>query len=100
MPVRRVADGGGGAPPDLEELLRRSQDKLRQVMPGGADGRHAASPRSPLGAVLLWLATGFYTVRPDEVGLNMVFGRYTGTTQPGLNYNLPVSDRLRRASRA
>ena len=39
--------------------------------------------------MLLWLATGFYTVRPDEVGLNLVFGRYSGTTQPGLNYNFP-----------
>jgi membrane protease subunit HflK len=28
-------------------------------------------------------------VRPDEVGLNLIFGRYVGTTQPGLNYNLP-----------
>ena len=28
--------GGGSTPPDLEELLRRSQDKLRTVLPGGA----------------------------------------------------------------
>src|SRR5512138_2516370 len=27
--------GGGSTPPDLEELLRRSQDKLRTVLPGG-----------------------------------------------------------------
>ena len=27
--------GGGSGPPDLEELLRRSQDKLRTVLPGG-----------------------------------------------------------------
>ena len=30
--------GGGGSPPDLEDLLRRSQDRLRQVMPGGPLG--------------------------------------------------------------
>lgn len=81
-------NGGGGAPPDLEELLRRSQDRLRQVMPGGAMGGRGLAAIAA-GAVLLWLATGFYTVRPDEVGLNLVFGRYTGTTQPGLNYNWP-----------
>jgi hypothetical protein len=29
-------------------------------------------------------------VGPNEVGLNRIFGRYTGKTGPGLNYNLPV----------
>ena len=38
---------------------------------------------------MLWLATGFYTVRPNEVGINMIFGRYTGSTGEGLRYNLP-----------
>ena len=38
---------------------------------------------------MLWLATGFYTVRPNEVGINMIFGSYTGTTGEGLRYNLP-----------
>ncbi len=82
--------GGGpnGSPPDLEDLLRRSQDRLRQVMPGGAMGGRGIIAIAA-GAALLWLATGFYTVRPDEVGLNMVFGRFTGVTQPGLNYNWP-----------
>ncbi|PSC05114.1 FtsH protease activity modulator HflK [Alsobacter soli] len=81
--------GGNGAPPDLEELLRRSQDKLRQVMPGGGGVGGKGAAAIALGAVLLWLATGFYTVRPDEVGLNLVFGKYVGTSQPGLNYNFP-----------
>src|ERR1700687_3516178 len=35
------------------------------------------------------LVSGFYTVGPNEVGLNKIFGRYTGKTAPGLNYNLP-----------
>src|SRR6185437_7788395 len=39
--------------------------------------------------ILLWLLSGFYTVGPNEVGLNMIFGRYTGKTSSGLNYNLP-----------
>jgi modulator of FtsH protease HflK len=34
--------------------------------------------------------SGFYTVGPNEVGLNKIFGRYTGKTGPGLNYNLPI----------
>ncbi|MHB2167536.1 FtsH protease activity modulator HflK [Alsobacter sp. R-9] len=82
-------NGPGGAPPDLEELLRRSQDRLRQVIPGGSFGGGKGIAAIGLGALLLWAATGFYTVRPDEVGLNLIFGRYVGTTQPGLNYNFP-----------
>ncbi|CAH1658009.1 HflK protein [Hyphomicrobiales bacterium] len=82
--------GGGGNPPDLEDFIRRGQDKLRNIIPGGGGG---ASGRGialiGLGAVLLWLATGFYTVRPDEVGINMIFGRYVGTTGEGLRYNFP-----------
>ena len=27
--------GGGRQPPDFEELLRRSQDRFRRVLPGG-----------------------------------------------------------------
>ena len=38
---------------------------------------------------IIWLVSGFYTVGPNEVGLNMIFGRYTGKTAPGLRYNLP-----------
>ena len=34
--------------------------------------------------------SGFYTVGPNEVGLNRIFGRYTGKTGPGFNYNLPI----------
>jgi membrane protease subunit HflK len=78
---------GGGAPPDLEELLRRSQDALRQILPSGFGGRGIAI--LTLLTLLAWLASGFYTVGPNEVGLNMIFGKYRGKTQAGLNYNLP-----------
>ena len=76
--------GGGGAPPDLEAILRRSQDRIRDLIPGGG-----SMGGKVLAALLLWLATGFYTVRPNEVGINMIFGRYTGSTSEGLRYNLP-----------
>jgi membrane protease subunit HflK len=79
---------GGGSPPDLEEILRRGQDRLKTIIPGGSMGGKGLAAIL-LGAVLLWLATGFYTVRPNEVGINLVFGRYVGQSGPGLNYNLP-----------
>jgi membrane protease subunit HflK len=39
--------------------------------------------------VVLWLASGFYRVEPDEVGVVLRFGAFTRTTLPGLNYHLP-----------
>ena len=83
---------GGGNPPDLEEILRRSQDKLKSWLPGGAggDGFGAKGIAIAVAAgVALWLATGFYRVDPDELGVELVFGRVVGQTKPGLNYNLP-----------
>lgn len=78
---------GGSPPPELEELLRRSQEGLRQVLPSGFGGRGASI--LVLLALLAWLLSGFYTVGPNEIGLNLIFGKYQGKTQAGLNYNLP-----------
>lgn len=79
-------------PPDLEELLRRSQDKLRSAMPGGISGGLSGKGASiiVLLTILAWLLSGFYTVGPNEIGLNLIFGKYQGKTQAGLNYNLPT----------
>ncbi|MGD0187291.1 MAG: FtsH protease activity modulator HflK [Roseiarcus sp.] len=86
--------GPGGSPPpsDLEELLRRIQQGLRGIVPGGGGG--GFGPRGfvllALAALLIWFALGtFYSVQPNEVGINLVFGRYTGKTAAGLNTNWP-----------
>ena len=80
--------GGGGQPPDLEQILRRSQDRLKDFIPGGSMGGRGLLV-AVLAAVALWLAFGFYTVRPDQVGINLIFGKFTGKTGEGLRYNLP-----------
>lgn len=80
--------GGGPTPPDLEELLRRSQDRLKSVMPGGGFGGGGLAAIVAL-AALGWFATGIYTVQPNEAGIETVFGRFTERTAPGLNYNWP-----------
>ena len=80
--------GPSSTPPDLEEWLRRSQDRLRQWMPGGGLGGRGLLALALIG-LAVWLLSGFYTVGPNEVGLNKIFGRYTGKTASGLNYNLP-----------
>jgi len=85
--------GGGGprgpVPPNFEELLRRSQDRFRRVLPGGfGTGTGVAIVIAAI--VVLWAASGFYRVLPDEVGVVLRFGAYNRTTQPGLNYHLPT----------
>jgi membrane protease subunit HflK len=42
-----------------------------------------------LGALGLWLASGFYKIEPGQEGVVTRFGAYIQTTQPGLNYHLP-----------
>ena len=90
----RPGGGGGGQPPDLEELLRRSQEKVRNLFPGGGGGGVGGIGRKGLvlaGLVVLglWLASGIYTVAPDEQGLVTRFGRLDRVSTPGLKYHLP-----------
>jgi len=42
------------------------------------------------GIFLIWLATGFYTVGPDEVGVVQRFGKVTEVKSPGLHYHFPI----------
>lgn len=81
--------GGGQQPPNLDDLIRQGQDKLKDIVPGGGSGKMWI----PLIVVLLvvaWALTGFYNVQPDEQGVEMLFGKQVGEpTQPGLQYNFP-----------
>jgi membrane protease subunit HflK len=77
----------GPAPPDLEELLRRSQNWLRKVLPGGGSGRGLAL--IALAVLALWGFSGFFRVEPDELGVVLRFGKQVRDVKPGLNYHLP-----------
>ena len=72
---------GGGAPPPMDEIL----DRVKKFkMPGGG-------PLVILVIVILFIASStFYTIKQDEVGIVQLFGRYVRTTQPGLNFKLPI----------
>jgi membrane protease subunit HflK len=81
--------GGGQQPPDLEEMLKRSQDRMKQVM-------HGSGVPGPLmllaGAVVVGLVAWhgfFFRVNPDEVGVVMRFGEYVRQEGEGLHFRLP-----------
>lgn len=80
--------GGGPTPPDIEEMLRKSQDNLKKFMPGGVgSGKMIIFGLFVL--VALWIASGFYKVASDEQGVQLVFGKYVTQTNPGLHWNFP-----------
>lgn len=84
--------GGGGPstppPPNIEEMLRQSQERFKRFMPSGGGIRGIALVVAAL--VAIWLATGFYRVQPGEQGVELLFGRFVKTTTPGLNYWFPA----------
>jgi membrane protease subunit HflK len=78
----------GPTPPDLEDWLRRGQDKLRTVLPGGNLGGKGFAIIAAI-ALIVWGLSGFFFVQPDELGVVLRFGRYVRLVQPGPNYHLP-----------
>jgi membrane protease subunit HflK len=69
-------------------MLRRSQDRLRRLFPGGK-GRGRGLVIALVAIVVLWGISGFYRVEPDERGIVLRFGAFNRTADPGLNYHLP-----------
>ncbi len=82
---------GGPQPPDLEDLLKRGQDRFKSVLPGNIGGSGIVILLIIVMAV--WGLSGFYLVRAEEVGVVTRFGEFLGETkgikQPGLHYHLP-----------
>ncbi len=78
----------GPNPTDLEELLRRSQDKLKNILPGGNLGGKGFALIA-LAAVAIWGFSGFFRVEPDERGVILRFGKVDREVNPGLSYHLP-----------
>ena len=105
--------GGGGnnqGPPDLDELWRRFNRKLNDMLgrrkqgprevgggPGGGGfggGLSSGQWRNGgllIGAIVVlgWLASGVYIVAPAERGVVLRFGKFVEETNPGPRWHLP-----------
>jgi membrane protease subunit HflK len=91
--------GGDQGPPDLDEVIKKLQDKLGGIFGGGKPGKGSTlGGRGPGSAgiglivgviVLIWLASGIYIVEPAERGVVLRFGAYSETTEPGPHWHIP-----------
>lgn len=78
---------GGNTPPDLEDIIRRGQDRLKNLVPGGFNGGVVAILVAVLG--IFWLTQSIYTIQPDERGVELRFGKpKPEVSMPGLHFHL------------
>jgi membrane protease subunit HflK len=96
--------GGGRGPgdqqpiPEIDEIVKKGQEQLRVLM-GGGGGKNGGSGGTGgpgfskrgvtlglLGLVALWLFASFYTVRPEERSVELMFGQFYRSGEPGLNF--------------
>jgi membrane protease subunit HflK len=86
--------GGGGPfgsrrPPDMEDVIRKGQERLKNLIPGGF-GSYKGIALVVLAGLVIWLVTGFFRVQPNQQAIQLVFGKPFGKpVEPGLHYNLP-----------
>ncbi|MCC6302012.1 MAG: FtsH protease activity modulator HflK [Gammaproteobacteria bacterium] len=91
--------GDRQGPPDLDEIVRKLQDKFGALF-GGRRGGRAGGPGSGrassfgIGTILLvvlvlWGLSGTYTIHEGSRGVVLRFGHYHETTEAGLHWHLP-----------
>jgi membrane protease subunit HflK len=84
----RGPSGPQGGPPDLEAIIRRGQDRLRQALPGGGGTGPALAALVAIALVAFWLFQSIYTVQPDELGVELRFGKpKQEVSGPGLHFH-------------
>ncbi|KFI33653.1 membrane protein [Haematobacter missouriensis] len=91
--------GEGPQIPELDQIMKKGQEQLRVLMGGRGTGTGGPRQSGPglgitrkgvflaIGALFIgWLALSFYTVRQEERSVELLFGRYYKTGEPGLNF--------------
>ncbi|HCN98415.1 MAG TPA: FtsH protease activity modulator HflK [Leclercia sp.] len=84
-------------PPDLDDIFRKLSKKLGGLGGGkGTGGGTGQGPRPHMGgrvvtivaaaAVIIWAASGFYTIKEAERGVVTRFGKFSHLVEPGLNW--------------
>ncbi|WP_054179667.1 FtsH protease activity modulator HflK [Trabulsiella odontotermitis] len=92
--------GRDQGPPDLDDIFRKLSKKLGGFGGGNkgsqGGGSNPQGPRVQMGGrivgivaaavVIIWAATGFYTIKEAERGVVTRFGKFSHLVEPGLNW--------------
>lgn len=79
----------GPRPPDFEDLIRKGQDRFKNLLPGGM-GAGKGLIIAIIAVLAIWLVNGFYRVEPEEQGVELLFGEYAQFRGPGLHWWWPA----------
>jgi membrane protease subunit HflK len=80
--------GPQGSPPDLEDIIRRGQDRLKNALPGGGAASPALFGLIVLAVLAFWVFQSVYTVQPDELAVELRFGKpKEELSGPGLHFH-------------
>ncbi|MEM9255699.1 MAG: FtsH protease activity modulator HflK [Pseudomonadota bacterium] len=94
---------GNQGPPDLDEALKKLQERLGGMFGGRGGGSSSGGGPGISGTaigivlvlgVLVWAFMGLYMVDEQERGVVLRFGKYHETVQPGLQWNPPLIDEV------
>jgi len=91
-------NGGNQGPPDLDQALKKLQEKLNDIFGGGGGGGNSGSADVSGGFIvvlllaiaLIWAALGIYQVNEKDRAVVLRFGKYVDTYGPGLHWNPPL----------
>ncbi len=84
---------GGGQPPDLEDMLKRSQDKMKRAMGGSGGGGGFPGVLMflifAIGALVVAWYAFFFQVQPSQQGIVLRFGEHVRSEREGLHFRYP-----------
>ncbi|EFV39852.1 HflK family protein [Hafnia paralvei ATCC 29927] len=96
--------GRDQGPPDLDDIFRKLSKKLGGLGGKGTGSSNSGNPRAPMGGkvvglavaavVVIWAASGFYTIKEAERGVVTRFGKFSHLVQPGLNWKPTFVDEV------
>jgi membrane protease subunit HflK len=82
--------GGNQNQPDIEEMIKRGQDRLKNAMPGGTGIPTAVwLLLFAIGAGVIGFYAFTYKVNPNQQGVVLRFGQLQDKTGPGLHFRWP-----------
>jgi membrane protease subunit HflK len=81
--------GGSGGPPDLEDLFKRGQDRLKQAMPGGGMTGILIAGVVMIGLALVAYSSFLVEIKQYQKGVVLRFGKWNRTLEPGLKVRWP-----------